>query len=230
MSRGGARSSLAGRRTTMPRAPWAPSCGCWTRRSRSTPRARERVHAQDGRRRPHRRERARRAGQRGGALRSGGAVEFRYRGLDGKPRPTWLAHGPGASLREPLPRARGHDAGGGVWRRRGHGSLGRGSEELAPALGTDLALDELAGVRGLEVQALVALKGALRLVLVLDDLLGRLLLGPRARRSKSHGRDGHGAPQHTAASGSADVRVAHWQVTSVSSVPPRTTPRRSARF
>src|SRR5512144_3083243 len=54
-----------------------------------------------------------------------------------------------------------------------------GGEEDAPPLGVDLPLHQLAAVRRQEVQALVAFLRSLGLLLILDHLLGRLLLGAR---------------------------------------------------
>src|SRR5262245_32779058 len=92
------------------------------------------------------------------------------------------------------------------------GRLGR--EQCAPALGVDLPVDELAGVRRDELQALVALLGALRRLLILHQLLGRLLLGDGGAGHCRDQRDGQTALEHLATGDVDGVAAIHFSTSS----------------
>src|SRR6516162_5605744 len=69
-------------------------------------------------------------------------------------------------------------------------TLIRHCKGLAPAVVTDLALDDLAGGRRLEQRAGAAAINTVRLVLIFGLSLGHLLGGPRRRQPKAkHSRD-----------------------------------------
>src|SRR5579859_6804729 len=75
---------------------------------------------------------------------------------------------------------------------------GLGAEELAPALGTDIAVDDLAGVRRLPLDASVALLIVVRMIHIFGVGLTDLLLRRGARHRSAcgscadrHGRSGN---------------------------------------